>query len=234
MLSRSSLSWLGPEPGAHPLYGPLLDAPRLVLGQLGQSLDGRIATITGDSFHVGCPEALLHLHRLRALMEAVVVGIGTVLADDPQLTVRHCEGPDPVRVVIDPRGRLPAGARLLRAGAPVLVVTTPGRGVPPGAEPLPLPAPGGRFAPGAILGALAARGLRRVLVEGGAATISAFLAAGRLDRLHLCVAPLLIGSGKTGIDLPPVTRLGEALRPAARTHALGSDVLFDLDLRPAG
>ena len=98
------------------LYAPIAagnDRGPFVVAQLGQSLDGRIATASGASRYINCPEAILHLHRLRALVDAVVVGIGTVVADDPQLTVRKAAGRDPARVVIDPNGRLPPDARIL-------------------------------------------------------------------------------------------------------------------------
>src|SRR6185503_16294491 len=98
------------------LFGPLRAGKVddvVVVGQLGQSLDGRVATPTGHSHYINGPSGLDHLHRLRALVEAVVIGIGTALADDPQLTVRRVSGPPPVRVVIDPDGRLPRSARLL-------------------------------------------------------------------------------------------------------------------------
>ena len=85
----------------------------IVVGQIGQSLDGRIATPAGHSHYVNGDDGLAHLHRLRALVDAVVVGIGTVLADDPQLTVRRVNGPHPARVVIDPNGKLPRTARVL-------------------------------------------------------------------------------------------------------------------------
>jgi diaminohydroxyphosphoribosylaminopyrimidine deaminase / 5-amino-6-(5-phosphoribosylamino)uracil reductase len=81
-----------------------------VVAQLGQSLDGRIATVTGDSKYINGEAALDHLHAIRAHVDAVVVGIGTVIADDPQLTVRRAEGRNPARVIIDPRGRLPHDA----------------------------------------------------------------------------------------------------------------------------
>ena len=98
------------------VFGPLRAGKvddMVVVGQLGQSLDGRIATPTGHSYYINGPAGLAHLHRLRALVDAVVIGIGTALADDPQLTVRRVSGPQPVRVVIDPSGRLPRSARLL-------------------------------------------------------------------------------------------------------------------------
>ena len=85
----------------------------MVVAQIGQSLDGRVATETGHSHYINGPAGLAHLHRLRALVDAVVVGVGTALADDPQLTVRRVSGPHPARVVIDARGRLPGGAKLL-------------------------------------------------------------------------------------------------------------------------
>jgi len=95
-----------PEPW-EALFGPLRQGQpgeMFVVGQIGQSLDGRVATETGHSHYINGPEALAHLHRLRALVDAVVIGIGTALADDPQLTVRRVTGPQPARVVIDARG----------------------------------------------------------------------------------------------------------------------------------
>src|SRR5438270_2681906 len=88
----------------------------VVVGQIGQSIDGRIATVTGHSKYINGPAGLAHLHRLRALVDAVLVGIGTAVADNPQLTVRRVAGPSPARVVLDPRGRLPpdANARIRR------------------------------------------------------------------------------------------------------------------------
>jgi riboflavin biosynthesis pyrimidine reductase len=99
-------------------------------------------------------------------------------------------------------------------------------------EAVPLPIGEDGFAPQAVIAALRQRGYRRILVEGGAVTVSRFLAAGCLDRLHVAIAPLLIGDGPTGLILPPVARLADAPRPAARIFRLGADVLFDCDLRP--
>jgi len=189
-----------------------------VIGQLGQSLDGRIATPTGASKYINGGEALCHLHRIRAEVDAVIVGIGTAIADDPQLTTRRVEGPNPVRVVIDPKGRLPASLTMLHDdAAPVLVVTCPGGAVPAGAGALELACDGGNIAPEAIVEALAARGMRRLLVEGGAETLARFLNATAIDELHLMVAPIVLGSGKTGLNLAPISELREAMRPLVRT-----------------
>jgi len=190
-----------------------------VIGQLGQSLDGRIATPTGASKYINGHEALCHLHRIRAEVDAVIVGIGTAIADDPRLTTRHIDGPNPVRVVIDPNGRLPAGLTMLHDNAaPVLVVTCPGGTVPEQAEALELAGgTGGSIPPEAIIRALAARGMRRLLVEGGAETLARFLNATAIDELHLMVAPIVLGSGKTGLNLAPISDLDEAIRPLVRT-----------------
>lgn len=195
-------------------YAPLLLAGRRgVVAQLGQSLDGCIATASGDSHFVTGDADREHLHRLRALVDAVVVGPGTVDADDPQLTVRAVSGPNPVRVVLDPRGSLHDRAVLADP------VTVHVRGVV-------------ARDPAAVLGLLRDRGLRRVLVEGGGCTVSEWVAAGVVDRLFLTVSPLVVGrGGRRGLALPDVEPLRDCLRPPARRHLLGEDVCFELDLR---
>ncbi|MCK2041713.1 RibD family protein [Chromohalobacter sp. TMW 2.2308] len=208
---------------------------RFVIAQLGQSLDGRIATVTGASHYVTGEASRVHLHRLRALVDAVVIGAGTACADDPQLTVRHVTGDNPVRVILDPNGRVPATSGVLQRGdAPTLHITR---------HPLPretlgahveslVPDGAADLTPSAMLDTLAARGLRRVLIEGGGQTVSRFLADGQLDRLHVVVAPLLIGSGRPAVSLAEIETLDAALRPPCRTFAMGDDTLFDLALRP--
>jgi len=220
------------------IYLPLVQTRKLVIAQLGQTLDGRIATHSGHSHFVTGAEDIEHLHRLRALVDAVVVGAGTAISDDPQLTVRHVRGDNPVRVVLDPSGRVPSDRKLFQDGAAPTLWLQSRRAKPPPAsgtvEVLQMDevAAGGGFHPATVLERLAARGMTRVLVEGGGLTVSRFLAAGVLDRLHLTVAPLLLGSGRPSVTLDPVRTLQEALRPQCRHFALGPDILFDLCLRP--
>ncbi len=216
--------------------GPLLGPPpdhSYVIAQLGQSLDGRIATPTGESRYINGQAALDHLHLLRAHVDAVIVGAGTIEADDPQLTVRR--GPsrtNPARVVIDPRARLGSNWRwLAQDGAPCLIVT--GEGFVPslGATNIALPLTNGQLCPRAIISALSERGYKRILVEGGARTISNFMDAFCLDRLHLLIAPMIIGSGTNGLSLKPISHLASALKPITQIFPLaGGDVLFDCDL----
>jgi riboflavin-specific deaminase-like protein len=217
----------------------LLAPPRaadgcLVVGRLAQTMDGRIATASGSSQWIGGRGDILHTHRLRALCQAVVVGAGTVRFDDPRLTTRDCAGPDPVRVVIDTDRRLSADYGVFRGGPPTLLFCADDA---PGPDRLgqaevvrvardPL---GGVQVP-ALLAALAARGLQRVFVEGGGVTVSRFLAAGCLDRLHVTVAPVLLGSGIPAFTLPEAARIADGLRFAWTVHALDPDVLFDIAL----
>ncbi|MBP1849485.1 RibD family protein [Rhizobium halophytocola] len=220
------------------LYGPVAAAAgSFVLAQVGQSLDGRIATPAGDARDISGPDGLAHLHRCRALVDAVIVGVGTVKADDPRLSVRIVKGPDPVRVVIDCRSELTGSEGIFNdSGAPVIVIQSREarcRNLP-NAEVIKLPLCDSGLDPDAILSALAERSLSRVLVEGGARTIARFIEAGRIDHLHVAISPIIIGSGPSGISLPPIEKLTAAKRPAAEVYSLGSDILFDCCLKPAG
>jgi diaminohydroxyphosphoribosylaminopyrimidine deaminase / 5-amino-6-(5-phosphoribosylamino)uracil reductase len=218
------------------LFGPLrhgLVDGMVVVGQFGQSIDARIATESGDSRYINGAAGLAHLHRLRALVDAVLIGVGTANIDDPQLTVRRVSGPSPARVIIDPGGRLPATARVLAVdGIRRLVIRREDvvSKLPHGVEIAGLPAADGHIAPAAILAALAARGFRRILIEGGANTVSRFLQARCLDRLHVMIAPIIIGAGPSSVSLPPIARVEHALRAPIRAHVLGEELLMDCDL----
>jgi riboflavin-specific deaminase-like protein len=225
------------ERGALALYEGLLgEGKPFVFAQIGQSLDGRVATVGGDAFGVSGRDGLMHLHRCRALADAVVIGVGTALSDDPQLTVRLVEGGSPARVVIDPTGRLPDGATLLRDdGCRRLIVQSCDRKRPAGVEVVELPRDAsGRIDPGSVLAALAERGFGRVLIEGGGVTIGHFLDNGLIDRLHVSIAPLIIGAGAPALTLEPIARLDDALRPVTRAYGLGTDIIFDCELSRAG
>ena len=216
---------------------------RFVVAHLGQSVDGCIAAAGGHAFYVTGPENLAHLHRLRALSDAVVLGAGSVAADDPRLTVRLVEGASPVRVVIDPDRRLGSPRRVFDdAEAETVVASTAAAATAVGARDggpgigraTRLVVDGRADGPGLdlarLLDALAARGLRRVFVEGGGVTVSRFVEDGLVDRLHVAIAPVLIGRGVPGLALAPVASMDEARRPPCRLHRMGEDVLWDFDL----
>ena len=205
-----------------------------VVAVLGQSLDGFIATRAGHSRYINGQESLDHLHRIRALSDAVLIGVGTALADGPRVTTRNVVGPHAVRVVIDPRGRLPPTCGLLCDGAATTLVirATDGAGfatrISDQGTALYLPSQDGVIAPSTIVHALAERGLSRLLVEGGGITVGRFLEAGLIDQLQLVVSPLIIGAGRPALPVAPAERLDQALRPACSRHLLGEDVLFAL------
>ncbi|MCO4318233.1 RibD family protein [Phyllobacterium sp. 21LDTY02-6] len=221
----------------HRLYGPLVRRERpFVLAQVGQSLDGRVATPAGDARDVSGSGGIAHLHRCRALMDAVIVGVGTIVSDDPSLSVRAVTGPSPVRVVIDCNGRMPMGAKFLSDGGErIIVIQADDVDVrPANAEIIRLPRTERGLDVADILQALRQRELRSVLVEGGARTVGRFLDADAVDRLHVAISPMIIGSGPTGILLPPVHRLTDARRPKVDVYDMGTDILFDCDFRANG
>jgi diaminohydroxyphosphoribosylaminopyrimidine deaminase / 5-amino-6-(5-phosphoribosylamino)uracil reductase len=217
------------------IYAPIAGAfGSFVIAQVGQSLDGRVATLSGDARDVSGSDGLIHLHRCRALVDAVIVGVNTVTVDDPRLSVRMVKGRDPVRVIVDCHGQLDGAESLFHDnGAPVIVVqsTKAPRKAIANATIIRLPAEDCGLNTGAILQALAEKGLHRILVEGGARTIARFIEAGHVDRLHVAISPIIIGSGPSGINLSPIQRLCEAYRPATTVYSLGSDVLFDCIFR---
>ena len=221
------------------LYLPICSATSarpITVGHLGQSLDGFIATPSGDSQYVTGGENIVHVHRMRALCDAVVVGAGTVAADDPQLTTRHVDGPNPLRVVIDPGRRLaPTFGVFTDPQAPTLYVCARTSVAPDethvgGADIVGIDGgrPGNEAAQ--VLHLLRARGCARIFVEGGGVTVSSFLDANLLDRVQIAIAPIFIGDGRPAIRLAPHARLSDCRRPRYRVFRMGGDVLFDCEL----
>lgn len=217
------------------------DSPRLpfVTVKYAQTLDGRMATATGDSQWISGPDSLRLAHQLRADHDAILVGVGTVLADDPQLNVRLVGGRDPLRVIVDSRLRTPLAARVLAGDAArqTLIATTAladrdrRQAVEQlGAQVLTLPtfADSSRVDLASLLSELKTRGIESVLVEGGPAIITSLLACKLVDRLVVAIAPKLLGSGKEAVGDLGIRRLANALTfESFSTHRLGDDTIFD-------
>ena len=197
--------------------------PRVTL-KLATSLDGRIATASGESQWITGPEARQHGHRLRATHDAILVGVETVLADDPELTVRLPDhaGPHPLRVVLDSRLRTPATAKLASGNSLILTAATPhaiGQ-----AEVINVAADDGRAAISAVLEVLAAHGVGSLLIEGGGRVAASFLQAGVVDAIEWFRAPILLG----GEGRPCVASLALAkLADAPKFRRLGVEPVGD-------
>lgn len=223
------------------LYLPICNATGarpITVGHLGQSLDGFIATHAGESQWITGSENLAHMHRMRALCDAVLVGPATVAFDDPQLTTRFVEGPNPLRVVLDPTRGLEPRYRVFNGGAADTLYVCARSLVKPGEHHFGCATivgvddtPDGGIDLPDVVRRLRARGCARVFIEGGGVTVSMFLAASLLDRLHVAVAALLIGDGRPAIRLPARAALGDCHRPKHRIFKMGGDILFDCDLR---
>jgi len=214
--------------GAERVNERWLTAQRLgrpyVVWKFAATLDGRVSAADGTSRWISSPESRADTHELRAAVDTIVVGVGTVLVDDPHLTVRVAGGAlagrQPLRVVVDSDGRTPVGARIRDGAAPTWVATADEVGREPD----------GRVDLVALLGELWRRGRRYVLLEGGPRLAGAFLRAGLVDRVVSYHAPLLLGAGSsalagTGIgtladavhlDVDDVTRIGPDLRVSGR------------------
>jgi diaminohydroxyphosphoribosylaminopyrimidine deaminase/5-amino-6-(5-phosphoribosylamino)uracil reductase len=201
--------------------------PRITL-KIATSLDGRIGTSTGESQWITGPEARLQGHRLRAAGDAILVGVETVLADDPRLTVRLPEGEtgaDPLRVVLDSRLRTPPFARLAKPGT--LIITTREPHAVGEAEVVQVAGDAqNRPTIEAILELLYARGVRNLMIEGGGRVAAAFVTAGVVDAIDWFRAPILLGGdGRPGVAALSLARLANA--PKFRrlaVEALGDDL----------
>lgn len=209
-----------------------------------QTLDGRIATTTGHSRWISSPPSLKFAHRLRALHDAILVGAQTVLNDDPELTCRLVGGGNPLRVVIDSRLRTSPGARIFadQKDAPTIVATT-GRAA--GERRQPFEARGievlevgedraGRVNLQMLLAALGKREISSLLVEGGAAVVTAFLRERLADRLIAIVAPKILGAGIDAVGELDIRRMDDALRLSfRRVLRRGDDLILDARFDPA-
>jgi GTP cyclohydrolase II len=207
-----------------------------------QTLDGRLATRTGDSQWISADPATTFAHGLRASHAGVMVGAGTVIADDPRLTTRLVQGPSPVRIVVDSTLRLSPSAKVVTDEAAPTILATTDRATnerrrafaSSSIDVAVLPATvDGRVDLGALLDELGRRGLDSLLVEGGARLITAMLRERRVRRLVVSIAPRIVGAGIEAIGDLDIARLRDAVAfRRASFSQVGPDVVFDGELEP--
>lgn len=214
-----------------------IQRPSVTIG-FAQTLDGRIATITGSSQWISGPESLHFTHRLRAAHDAIVVGSGTVVADNPRLTVRLTEGRDPLRVVVDSRLRVPLDANVLSGSAASGTIVAVTRHAPPecreaverqGATVLVVQDdPDGHVDLVELLAALGERGVSSVMVEGGSGLITGFLRERLVDRMVVTIAPKLLGRGIDAVGDLGISELARAIQLTNVTYErYGDDIVID-------
>ncbi|MBA2529031.1 MAG: GTP cyclohydrolase II RibA [Euzebyales bacterium] len=216
---------------------PHADRPYVAL-KFAQTVDGRIATGSGDARWISGEQERRISHALRAACDGVAVGVGTVSMDDPQLTVRMVPGASPLRVVFDSSLRLPGDAKILSHDAPTLIVTT-ARSDPSRRDELRRRGVQVQVVAGApegvdvaeALRVLRATGVRSLLVEGGARVITSLLSAGLVDRVVVGIAPTIIGSGTEAVGDLGISRVSDGIHLANRAlHVLDDDVLLSWDV----
>lgn len=215
------------------------DGPPFVVLKYTQTLDGRLAAAASDAGRIGAEAEIQISHALRAACDAVLVGVGTVLSDNPQLTVRAIPGRSPARVILDSRLRSPVTAEVFSSDAPTYVLTTAHAGnqhkrlalaarhiavrdVRPGAAGLHIPA---------VLHQLRAEGIRSVIVEGGARVITSMLAAGAVDRVIVSISPRILGRSADAVGELHKARLADALRLDGHSvHLIGGTIIVAADV----
>ena len=204
-----------------------------VILKLGQSLDGRIATRTGASRWITGEASRRHAHRWRSWVDGILVGAGTVSADDPELTVRLVKGRDPRPIVVDGNLRVDPGAAVFRRGTAILVTAESSQRSrrrlfeEAGTDVLVLPDVAGRIDLGALLSHLGSLNMTSVLLEGGRDLVAAALRARLVDEVMFYVAPRLIGDGISAIGDLGISELEETLDLAdVQTRRLGNDLLI--------
>jgi diaminohydroxyphosphoribosylaminopyrimidine deaminase / 5-amino-6-(5-phosphoribosylamino)uracil reductase len=210
--------------------------------KLAMSIDGRIATEGGDSKWLSSEESRAIVHRWRRECDAVLVGAGTVLADNPRLTCRVPGGRDPVRVIVDARLRTSPNARMffMRSKASTIIVTTVAnlreanlRYRNPRVESLAMPDLAGEIDLAALMAEFARRGWNKVLIEGGARTAASVLAAGIVDRIAFFVAPRIIGGGTPAVEGLGYTRVRDSISVEnLSVKRVGSDLLLEAAVSP--
>ncbi len=214
-----------------------MDRPTVTVSY-AQTLDGRLASVSGSSRWISSPESLRFTHALRSEHDAIMVGAGTAGKDDPRLTVRLVPGDNPLRIVVDSTLRTPLTAAVLANGAAegtVLAVTgrAPAdrceRARSLGATVLSLPDDAeGRVDLSVLLAKLHSRGVSSVMVEGGAKLITSFLCNRLVDRLAVCIAPKILGSGIEAVGDLGICELDDSLTLTDVSFIpYGSDIILD-------
>ena len=200
---------------------------KFYIGQIGQSLDGKIALLNGNSHYINDKNSISYLHSLRSICDAVVVGVNTIRKDDPLLTTRAIKGPNPQRIIIDPSLKLTNKYKVFKDGMPNIIFTHSKLNKKfNNTQIYKLPE---RNFTNLIYQNINRLGYKLVLVEGGSKTISKFLENGLLNIMQFIIAPTIIGSGINSINIEPITNLKNVIRTKNNIFKFGKEIIVSLE-----
>ena len=200
---------------------------KFYIGQIGQSLDGKIALLNGNSHYINDKNSISYLHSLRSICDAVVVGVNTIRKDDPLLTTRAIKGPNPQRIIIDPSLKLTNKYKVFKDGMPNIIFTHSKLNKKfNNTQIYKLPE---RNFTNLIFQNINRLGYKLVLVEGGSKTISKFLENKLLNIMQFIIAPTIIGSGINSINIEPITNLKNVIRTKNNIFKFGKEIIVSLE-----
>ena len=200
---------------------------KFYIGQIGQSLDGKIALLNGNSHYINDKNSISYLHSLRSICDAVVVGVNTIRKDDPLLTTRAIKGPNPQRIIIDPSLKLTNKYQVFKDGMPNIIFTHSEINKKfNNTQIYKLPE---RNFTNLIYQNINRLGYKLVLVEGGSKTISKFLENKLLNIMQFIIAPTIIGSGINSINIEPITNLKNVIRTKNNIFKFGKEIIVSLE-----
>ena len=200
-----------------------------LIGQIGQSLDGKIALNNGNSHYINEKESILYLHCLRAVCDGVLVGVNTVIKDNPLLTTRKIKGSNPVRLIIDPSLKLSNRYKIFKDDNRNIIFTNSNKQKKFN-NTLIVKLPKKNFTNN-IFQYLKKTSFKNILVEGGPTTLSNFIEMKLLNYMQFIISPTLIGSGIDSLKLKPITNLKNAIRVKNTISKLGKEIVITLDLK---
>ena len=205
----------------------LIKYKKFFIAQLGQSLDGKIALFNGNSHYINSPKSILYLHALRCICDGLLVGVNTVIKDNPLLTTRNMKGSSPMRIIIDPSLKLTNRLNIFKDGNKNIVFTQKASKKRLNNTTI-YKLPKKNFTK-SVYQKIIDLNFNYILVEGGATTISNFLEQELLDIMQFIIAPIIIGSGIDSIKLKSISTLKNALRPKSHLYKLGDEIIASLE-----
>ena len=200
-----------------------------LIGQIGQSLDGKIALNNGNSHYINEKESILYLHCLRAVCDGVLVGVNTIIKDNPLLTTRKIKGSNPVRLIIDPSLKLSNRYKIFKDDNRNIIFTNSNKQKKFN-NTLIVKFPKKNFTNN-IFQYLKKTSFKNILVEGGPTTLSNFIEMKLLNYMQFIISPTLIGSGIDSLKLKPITNLKNAIRVKNTISKLGKEIVVTLNLK---